>query len=98
MEDIFVPLIAITSIFIGLPWLVFHYVTKWKQAPRITDEDERLLDELQMLARRLEDRVNTVERIIAADNPDWKPGIAAQTPYALDRETRDFDRQLDRRN
>ena len=79
MEDIFVPVIAITSIFIGLPWVILHYVTRWKTAPKITDEDERLLDEMQMLARRLEDRVNTVERIIAADNPDFRP-FSAQRP------------------
>ncbi|OWK27900.1 envelope stress response membrane protein PspB [Sphingomonas dokdonensis] len=77
MEDIFVPLIAITSIFIGLPWLIMHYVTKWKQAPgSMTTEDEALLDELHLLAKRLEDRVNTVERIVAADNPDFRPGLA----------------------
>lgn len=73
MEDVFVPLIAITSIFIGMPWIILHYVTKWKQAPKITQEDEGLLDELHSLSRRLEDRLNTVERIVAADNPDWKP-------------------------
>ncbi|RZL76341.1 MAG: envelope stress response membrane protein PspB [Sphingomonas sp.] len=88
---------AIGALFIGLPWLVLHYVTKWKTAPKITDEDERLLDEMQMLARRLEDRVVTVERIIAADNPDWKPGLGtqSQSQYRLDREN---DRPLDRRN
>jgi phage shock protein B len=32
---------------------------------------------MYQLARRLEDRVNTVERIVAADNPDWKPGLAS---------------------
>ena len=87
MEDILVPLIAITSIFIGLPWLVFHYVTKWKQAPKITAEDERLLDEMFNLARRLEDRVNTVERLVAADNPDFKPGLSdyrSAPDYRLD--------------
>ncbi|WP_287977922.1 envelope stress response membrane protein PspB [Sphingomonas sp.] len=79
MEDIIVPLIAITSIFIGLPWVIFHYITKWKQAPKITDEDERLLDEMYNLARRLEDRLTTVERIVAADNPDFRVGFAADT-------------------
>jgi phage shock protein B len=86
MEDIVVPLIAIVSLFIGAPWVVLHYVTKWKQAPRITPEDENLLDEMYNLARRLEDRVNTVERIVAADNPDWKPSLGAQsTQYQIDR-------------
>lgn len=86
MEDVFVPFIAITTLFLGLPWLIFHYVTKWKQAPRITDEDEKLLDEMYNLARRLEERVNTVERIVAADNPDFKPSLGAPQPtYQLDR-------------
>lgn len=86
MEDVIVPLIAITSIFIGLPWVIFHYITKWKQAPKITDEDEKLLDEMYNLARRLEDRLNTVERIVAADNPDFKPSLTAQQAhYQLDR-------------
>ncbi len=86
MENV-VGIIAIVSIFIGLPWLIFHYVTKWKTAPRITQEDEKLLDEMHILARRLEDRLNTVERIIAADNPDWKPGLpsASSSDYEITR-------------
>ena len=80
MEDVLVPIIIVGMLFIGLPWLVFHYVTKWKQAPKITNEDEKLLDELYSLARRLEDRVSTVERIVAADHPDWKAGM----PLAAD--------------
>ena len=81
-----VPFFAIIALFIGLPWLILHYVTKWKQAPRITVEDEKLLDEMFLLARRLEERVQTVERIAAADHPDWKPGLAApHTPTFLDR-------------
>ena len=86
MEDL-APIIAIASIFIGMPWIILHYITKWKQAPKITQEDESLLDELYSLARRLEDRLNTVERIVAADNPDWKPGLptAQSTDYSTRR-------------
>ena len=74
MEDVVVPLIAITSIFVGLPWLVLHYMTRWRTAVTLTREDENLLDELYDLARRLEDRMTTIERIIAADDPNWKKG------------------------
>ena len=82
----FEAMVAVLAIIIGLPWLILHYVTKWKQAPRITDEDERMLDEMFMLARRLEERLNTVERIVAADNPDWRPGLnSPQTQPQLDR-------------
>ncbi|MFN7400032.1 MAG: envelope stress response membrane protein PspB [Sandaracinobacter sp.] len=62
-----IPLTAVLSIFVGLPWLFLHYMTKWKQAKTITLEDENLLDELHDIARRLDDRMNSIERIIAAD-------------------------------
>jgi phage shock protein B len=78
MEDVLVPIAVVGMLFIGMPWLIFHYVTKWKQAPKITDEDERLLDELHLLARRLEERIMTVERIVAADNPDFRPSRSAE--------------------
>lgn len=78
-----ITIVAITVPLLGLPWLVLHYVTKWKQAPKITQEDEALLDELHMLARRLEDRMNTVERIITADHPEWRLG-SNEAPEALD--------------
>jgi phage shock protein B len=64
-----IPLTAILSIFVGLPWLLFHYITRWKQAKSITVEDEDLLDELHDLARRLDERMTSIERIIAADQP-----------------------------
>lgn len=72
MEDILVPLFAVGFIFIGLPWLILHYVTKWKTSSSLSREDENLLDELHDLARRLEDRVETIERIMTADDPSWK--------------------------
>ena len=93
MDEIMVPLFAIVAIFIGLPWLIFHYITKWKQAPRITDEDERLLDELHVFARRLEDRMQTIERIVAADNPDYS-SLSAPTPTPSEA----IDYRLSRRN
>ncbi len=86
----FGPVVAVMAIFIGLPWLILHYVTKWKTAPKMTGEDEQLLDEMYNLARRLEDRVNTVERIVAADNPDFRPGVGdyrSAPDYRLDQPT-----------
>jgi phage shock protein B len=65
--------IVVPAIFIGLPWLILHYMTKWKTSPTLTNNDEALLDELYQLARRLEDRMETVERLVAADNPGFRP-------------------------
>ena len=65
-------IIIVPAIFIGLPWLVLHYITKWKTAATITPDDENLLEELYQLARRLDERMDTVERLVASDNPDFK--------------------------
>ena len=67
-----IPLVVCSILFIGLPWLVFHYVTKWKTAATITGADEKLLDELYDLARRLDDRLCSIERIMTAENPNWR--------------------------
>ncbi|MEP7131082.1 MAG: envelope stress response membrane protein PspB [Sphingomicrobium sp.] len=72
MEDSIIPLLAIVTLFIGLPWLIFHYVTKWKQAATLSSGDEKLLDELHDAARRLDDRLCTIERIMTAENPNWR--------------------------
>jgi phage shock protein B len=87
MDHDMIPVIAIVTLFIGLPWLIFHYVTQWKKNSTLTVEDENLLDELHALARRLEDRMNTIERIVAADNPGFRPSL---------RNTRDEDLELGR--
>ena len=69
-DDVFLPILICGMLFIGLPWLIFHYVTKWKTAPRITEEDEKLLDDMFLMARRLEERLQTVERAQSAVSAD----------------------------
>jgi phage shock protein B len=69
-EIIALPIVAI--LFVGFPWVLFHYITKWKTAKTLTSEDENLLDELHELARRLDDRMVTIERIVQAENPHWR--------------------------
>jgi phage shock protein B len=67
-----VPLIVVAILFIGLPWIILHYVTRWKTAATLTSADENLMEDLYELSRRLEDRLCTVERILTAENPNWR--------------------------
>ena len=69
----FEDILAIMAIFVFLPWIILHYVTKWKTAATITTDDEALLEELYNLAKRLDDRMDTVERLVASANPDFRP-------------------------
>ena len=70
--EILIPILVVGMLFIGLPWLVFHYITKWKTAAKLTGSDEKLLDDLHDAARRLDDRICTIERIMTAENPNWR--------------------------
>ena len=74
-----VGMLAIVSIFVGLPWLIFHYVTRWKTSARLTGGDEKLLDELYDAARRMDDRLCSIERIMTAENPDWRQQCLPET-------------------
>lgn len=90
MEEIFI----VGLIFVGLPWVIFHYITKWKTAATITNDDEALLEELYNLAKRLEERMDTVERLVSSENPDFRVA-RIQTDRNLDDEPlRDLDRLL----
>ena len=83
MEDT-LTVFVVGILFIGLPWLILHYVTRWKTAATLTYDDERMLGDMNELARRLEDRLDTVERLVAQENPEWQP-------RRIDHETKDFD-------
>lgn len=72
MDDVLVPILICGILFIGMPWLILHYVTQWKRAGSITREDENLMDELYDTARRLDERLHSIERIVAADNPGFE--------------------------
>ena len=72
MEDILVPIGVVGMLFIGLPWLILHYTTQWKRARGLSMEDEQLLDNLHETARRLDERLHSIERIMTAENPRWR--------------------------
>lgn len=81
-------------IFIGLPWVILHYMTKWKTAATITTDDEVLLEDLYNLAKRLDERMDTVERLVAADNADFKPARLIADRESDNQQLRELDRLL----
>ena len=94
MDEVWIPIIVIPVLFIALPWIILHYVTRWKATSRLTAEDETMLDDLYELARRLDDRMSTIERIIQDENPGWnslapdRPTPSLAPPTASDLTTR----------
>jgi phage shock protein B len=74
MADVLVPLVAILGVFVGLPAVILHYITKMRQLRSLSDDDERTLDDLNGLANRLDDRLRSIERILDVDHPNWRRG------------------------
>jgi phage shock protein B len=93
VEEI-IPVFAVAAIFLGLPWIIMHYITKWKTAATITVDDEQLLEELYNLAKRLDERMDTVERLVASDNPEFKPARIRHDQEIDNEPLRELDRLL----
>ena len=53
-------------------FIVLHFVTKWKQGREISGDDEQMLEDLYVLSQRLEDRLETLERILDDDTNEWR--------------------------
>lgn len=85
MDEVWIPIIIVPVLFIALPWLILHYVTKWKTRTSLTSEDESMLDDLYELARRLDDRMHTLERILHDENPNWNPLHSERSAPRLER-------------
>lgn len=49
--------------------VIFYFITKWKQTREISSDDEHMLEELWSLSQRLEERIETLERILDDDTP-----------------------------
>ena len=68
---VFVPLMAFIVI-VAPVWIVAHYVTRWRTAKSLSDEDEKLLADLWESLDKMESRINTLERILDAEAPHWR--------------------------
>ena len=66
-----IPAVVLAGVVLPL-WLVLHYMTLWKQQRRVGGVDTATLGELETAARRLEDRIATLERVLDADDPAWR--------------------------
>ena len=65
-------------VFIAIPaplFIVLHFITKWKQSREISGGDEQMLEDMWLLAQRLEERLESLETILDSELPDWRKKI-----------------------
>ncbi len=66
-------LVVIALFFVlGPIWIVFHYITKWRESKGLTNEDEKLLQDLWESAQHMESRINTLETILDEERKEWR--------------------------
>lgn len=71
MEEL-IPVIAIVSIFIVLPGMVLHYLTKNKDIAAKAAGDPTMNAKLVDIADRLERRIEAIESLLEHEIPGWK--------------------------
>ncbi len=65
-------IVAIVSLFIVLPAVILHYVTKMRSQKGLSPEEEHMLKDLWRDAKRMEDRLEAMEAILEIEPPKWQ--------------------------
>jgi phage shock protein B len=52
--------------------IVMHYVTKWKATKGLSDDEQRLLEDIWKDTQAMQSRVNALETILDDEVPEWR--------------------------
>lgn len=53
-------------------FIVLYFITRWKQSREISGGDEKMLEDLWQMARRFEERLESLETILDHESPEWR--------------------------
>ena len=53
-------------------WIIAHYITKNRGVRGLSREDEETLGDVWETAKRMEERIDTLERILDDHHPGWR--------------------------
>ena len=67
---LFVPSVVFLTIVAPL-WLILHYWSKHKSQQGLSQEDKQLLNQMTDTIEGLEQRLNTLERILDSQHRGW---------------------------
>ena len=62
-------------VFLVIPaplFIVLYFITRWKQSREISGGDEKMLEDLWEMARRFEERLESLETILDHESPEWR--------------------------
>lgn len=65
--------VAIMVLTLILPlMLVLHYVTKWKATKALSNDEQRLLEDLWRDSESMQQRIDALETILDDEVPEWR--------------------------
>ena len=70
-EGLFVITIVFMTVVLPIV-IVMHYVTKWKATKGLSQEEQRLLEDIWKDTQTMQSRVNALETILDDEVPDWR--------------------------
>jgi len=70
-SGIFVLIIIFMTVVLPIV-VILHYVTKWKATKGLSDDEQRLLEDLWKDSQAMQSRMNALETILDEQNSDWK--------------------------
>lgn len=59
-------------IFVAPFWVIMHYITKWKATKGLSQDEQRMLEDLWRDSQRLDDRLRSLETILDEREPSWR--------------------------
>lgn len=66
-------IISIVLLTVVVPFIVImHYMTKWKATKGLSEDEQRMLEDLWKEGQAMQSRVNALETILDNENPDWR--------------------------
>lgn len=81
MNSGFFVLGVVFLVFVAPFWVIMHYMTKWKATKGLSDEEQRMLEELWHDSQRLSDRLSALETILESEAPSWRSKSERREPY-----------------
>lgn len=72
LADIIVPPLIVFLVVVAPIWIVFHYRSKKQVSQGLSESEYQQLNELAQLADSMSERIQTLESLLDAENPEWR--------------------------
>jgi phage shock protein B len=70
-SGIFVLIIIFMTVVLPIV-IIMHYVTKWKATKGLSNDEQKLLEDLWKDSQAMQSRLNALETILDDENPEWR--------------------------